>query len=111
MSVPTAKSKGEETFALHLSTQNLFAFREYMFHKNRKWRFDFAFAEAMLAVEIDGGTWQYGRHNRPSAISEDMEKLNEAAILGWKVLRFTTDQVMSGLAIDTTLRALGRPPR
>jgi very-short-patch-repair endonuclease len=44
-----------------------------------------------VAVEIDGGQWVAGggRHNRDS----DREKLNHAAADGWRVLRFSTQQV------------------
>jgi len=44
-----------------------------------------------VAVEIDGGQWVAGggRHNRDS----DREKLNHAAANGWRVLRFSTQQV------------------
>jgi very-short-patch-repair endonuclease len=44
-----------------------------------------------LAVEIDGGRYAPGggRH----AGDGDREKLNVATILGWRVLRFSTQQV------------------
>jgi very-short-patch-repair endonuclease len=53
----------------------------------RRWRFDFAFIESKLAVEIDGGQWapHGGRHNTDA----DREKLNVAALLGWRVMRFS----------------------
>lgn len=61
--------------------------KEHQFHPKRKWRFDFAWPERMVAVEIDGGQWKKGggRHNRDS----DREKLNAAAALGWRVLRYS----------------------
>jgi len=61
--------------------------REYRFCPGRQWRFDFAFPEAKLAVEIDGGQWapHGGRHNRDS----DRAKLNAAAVRGWRVLRYS----------------------
>lgn len=69
--------------------------KEYMFHYTRKWRFDYAIPELKVAIEIDGGVWDYGRHNRPQGYIDDMEKLNNAASLGWLVLRFTThDRLM-----------------
>lgn len=39
---------------------------EYRFHETRKWRFDHAWPDRKLALEIDGGVWQNGggRHNR-----------------------------------------------
>jgi len=49
----------------------------------------------MLALEIDGGIWIDGRHNRAASYIKDMEKLNEAALLGWCVLRVPTDWVKS----------------
>ena len=64
---------------------------EYLFHPTRKWRFDYAWPTERVAVEIDGGQWvaNGGRHNRDS----DREKLNQAAAQGWRVLRFSTQQV------------------
>ena len=64
---------------------------EYRFHPTRKWRFDYAWPTERVAVEIDGGQWvaNGGRHNRDS----DREKLNYAAAQGWRVLRFSTQQV------------------
>lgn len=60
---------------------------EYQFC-DRKWRFDFAFPDGRVAVEFDGGQWQAGggRHNQ----DPDRLKLNTAASLGWRVLRFST---------------------
>lgn len=65
--------------------------KEHVFHWTRKWRFDYAMPELKIAIEIDGGVWEYGRHNRPQGYIDDMEKLNTAASMGWLVLRFTTD--------------------
>lgn len=101
-------SVGEATLRLHFQAYGLCAESEYRFAENRKWRFDMAFPAQMLAVEIEGGTWINGRHNRGSSIEADFIKYNEAALLGWRLLRFTTEQVKSGNAIDTVLRALGR---
>lgn len=61
---------------------------EHVFHPVRKWRFDFAWPEVKLAVEVEGGIWNSGRHNRPSGFIEDCVKYNAAVALGWRVLRF-----------------------
>ena len=62
--------------------------REYMFAASigRRWRFDFAFP-GKVAVEIDGGQYAYkgGRHNT----DKDRDKLNHAAAMNWRVLRFS----------------------
>ena len=62
--------------------------QEYKFHPTRKWRFDFAWPEKMIAVEIEGGIWVGGGHNRPKAFLKDIEKYNNASLLGWRVFRF-----------------------
>ena len=65
--------------------------REYRFHATRKWRFDFAWPVCKVAVEVDGGRWQAGggRHGSDS----DREKINAAVELGWRVLRYSPQQV------------------
>ena len=72
--------------------------KEFRFHATRRWRFDWAFIANMLAVEQDGGVWVQGRHSRGAGQIKDMEKLNEASILGWRILRFTPKQVEKGEA-------------
>ena len=73
----------------------------------RDWRFDFAWPDRGLAVEVEGGTWSGGRHTRGGGFEGDCEKYNAAALLGWKVLRFTGGMVESGLAAATLERAFG----
>lgn len=82
--------------------------RETTFHPVRGWRFDLAWPVAMLAVEIDGGTWRRGRHTQPKGFEEDCRKLAEAALLGWTVLRVTGGMVRSGEAAGLVERALER---
>lgn len=66
--------------------------KEYLFHPTRKWRFDYAIPEYKIAIEIDGGVWIQGRHNRSQGYLNDLEKFNEASVLGWIILKFTPDQ-------------------
>jgi very-short-patch-repair endonuclease len=99
-------SAGEETFALHCKAYGLQPERELAFHPKRKWRFDFAFPGYRLAVEIEGGTWARGRHSRGSGYLKDCEKYNTAAMMGWKVLRYPTQLVMDGTAIEQVREAL-----
>lgn len=65
--------------------------QQHCFHPTRKWRFDFAWPDIKLAVEIHGGIWQAkGAHNTGAAIHRDCEKNNAAIRLGWRVLSYTT---------------------
>jgi very-short-patch-repair endonuclease len=72
---------------------------QHKFHPQRKWRFDFAWEYAggmmagravKLAVEIDGGAFVRGGHNRGAQQNKDHEKSNVATAMGWRVLRFNT---------------------
>jgi very-short-patch-repair endonuclease len=99
-------SKGEETFLLHCRVHHLNPEREYTFAPPRRFRFDFCFLDKKLAIEIEGGVWSGGRHTRGSGYSKDIVKYNMATLLGWRVLRFTTEMVDSGEAINVTLEAL-----
>ena len=74
--------------------------REYRFHPSRMWRFDYAIPPLRIAIEIDGGIWINGRHNRASGYLGDMEKFNAAATLGWVVLKFTPQEQYTRKALD-----------
>ncbi len=72
--------------------------REYLFHRKRKWRFDLAWPELLIAVEVEGGIWTGGRHVRGEGYEADCEKYNEAQLAGWMVLRFTPGMIKKGNA-------------
>jgi very-short-patch-repair endonuclease len=72
--------------------------KEYRFHDKRRWRFDYCWPDKKLAVEIDGGIWSQGRHARGYGIIKDNEKINEAQKLGYRVFRFTPQQLKTGEA-------------
>jgi hypothetical protein len=105
--IPAALSPGEEQFALHCRGEfhpiNQ-PVREFMFHPDRKWRFDFYFPQAKVAVEIEGGAG--GRHQRIAGFRADCVKYNAAALMGIRVFRYTTDMVTSGMAIEQVKEAL-----
>lgn len=91
-SEPRKPSSLEETADRLMRERGLKFVREHRgWHPERGWRFDFAFPEVKIAVEIEGGVeWKgSGRHTTPPGFDEDCRKYNEAAILGWTVLRFT----------------------
>jgi len=73
---------------------------EHRFHPTRRWRFDIAYPDKMVAIEVEGGTWTGGRHIRGSGFGKDCVKYNAATLMDWKVLRFTGDMIKSGSALN-----------
>ena len=61
--------------------------KEFRFHPVRKWRADFAHLGSRTLIEIEGGIWVNGRHNRAAGFAADLEKYLEAALDGWRVVR------------------------
>jgi hypothetical protein len=61
--------------------------REFQFHPERKWRVDFAHIPSRTLIEIEGGIWIQGRHNRGAGFITDIGKYNEATFSGWRVFR------------------------
>lgn len=72
--------------------------KEFRFHPTRKWRFDYCWLKEKVAVEIDGAIWARGRHTRGAGVLKDNEKINEAQRLGYRVFRFTPQQLIKGEA-------------
>jgi len=60
---------------------------------DRKFRFDCANPTLKIAIEIEGGLWITGRHNRPVGMMQDMEKYNAAVLSGWRILRYTPEDI------------------
>jgi hypothetical protein len=78
------------------------------FHPKRKWRLDFAWSTWMFAVEINGGTFVSGRHNRGAGMRKDRIKIAEAVLAGWTVLEFTGEQVTDGEALVYVIRVFNQ---
>jgi len=64
--------------------------REFRFHPSRMWRFDFAWPVYRVAVEIDGGMFVGHGHQRGRQFTGDCEKMRQATLMGWRVLKYTT---------------------
>jgi very-short-patch-repair endonuclease len=85
--------------------------REYVFHPTRKWRFDFALPDLLIAIEVEGGIWSRGRHVRGKGFEEDCYKYAEATLLGWRVFRFTPKMIRSGDALRYVEMAIAKKAR
>jgi hypothetical protein len=77
---------------------------EFLFHPQIKWRFDFYFPYHWVAIEIEGGAFKYGRHNRAKGFLEDMKKYNAAAELGIRLLRYPSVNKIDCDQIKRTLK-------
>lgn len=79
---------------------------EHRFAPPRRWRFDYAWPESKVALEVEGGAFSGGRHTRGAGFLKDMEKYNAATLAGWKVLRVTPSTLLSD-GIDLVKQAIG----
>ena len=79
---------------------------EFRFATERRWRADYAWPLHGLLVEVDGGAFVGGRHIRGAGFRADLEKLNAAALLGYRVLRYLPEQLLR-VAVPEVLGALG----
>lgn len=119
----TAVSNLEETLALHMRAAGLAPVREYRLFAElvgtgdglrqrlkdagmRDFRFDFAFLDHKLLIEVDGATYSGGRHVTGAGYEADCTKLNQAVLCGWRVLKFTSASVKSGVALQCIEAAL-----
>lgn len=82
--------------------------REYLGLRPRLFRFDFAWPDAKLAVECQGGTWSSKRmgHSSGSGIQRDMAKANEAQLQGWLILAYSDHGINDGSMVKDVRRAL-----
>lgn len=79
---------------------------EHRFDKVRRWRFDYAWPDLLVALEVEGGAFTNGRHTRGKGFVADMEKYSEAAAQGWRLLRVTPGNLVSTKTIQLVRRAL-----
>ena len=67
---------------------------EYRFHPSRR-----------VAIEVEGGAFNGGRHIRPEGYLRDMEKYNEAAVGGWCVIRVLPSELLTLKTLRMIIRA------
>ena len=86
----------EAKLARELKTLKIEFEQEFEFHPKRKWRADFHLVGKKILV-----------HTRGKGYIGDMEKYNAATMMGFQVIRFSTDQVKSGHAIQQIEKMVG----
>lgn len=63
--------------------------KEFRFHSERRFRFDFAIPHLKVGIEYEGIFGGKSRHTSVVGYNEDTVKYNLAASNGWSVLRYT----------------------
>lgn len=102
-----SKSALEAELALQIRALELpEPIREYQAIKGRKFRFDFAWVDARLLVEVNGGTYTKGAHSTGQGIARDYEKIRLGQDCGWKVYPFDGKAIKSGEAVEIIRKAL-----
>lgn len=101
---------------------------EYRFHGVRKWRFDISWCGCTCAgrwkpgicgngclenskvyLEVQGGIWIGGGHNRGAQMKKDWEKYNTATELGWRPLFVEPRDLLKKETVEMIRRALCLP--
>lgn len=60
----------------------------------RKFRADYLIEDTKTIIEVNGGSWINGRHNRGGkGYENDLTKLNLAQMNGYKVIQFTYEML------------------
>jgi hypothetical protein len=68
---------------------------EFYFCESRLFRFDLAWLDSRVAMEVQGGIWNRGGHVRGVLLKREWEKLNLAAGLGWRLLFCEPDDLLT----------------
>ena len=91
----------EDVLAAHLSYAGIAFVRQAQPFLPRKFAVDFLIdAEPPLIVEVDGGIYRRDpSHSSINGILRDMTKQNLATLNGFRLLRFTGQQVRDGDAL------------
>jgi hypothetical protein len=85
------------TLQTHLQELGVKTIFEYQFVKERKFAADLADLENSILFECDGGQWS-GGHMRGKKLEEQYEKDRLAQLYGFRMMRFTNRQILTGEA-------------
>ncbi len=111
------ENAGENSMAAILDDMGIYYQRQYLYTERRRLRADFAvwrqglppsLVTRLCLIEIVGGVWQRRAHGSIKGIMADIDRLNEATLNDWRLLRFTPEQVRSGYAREILERLLER---
>jgi very-short-patch-repair endonuclease len=91
----------EDYLAFQFAANGLTGYvREYKAIPCRKFRWDFAFVEAQLLIEVQGGIYTKSAHSTGQGLERDYTKNNLANLYGWRVLQFSRSMIEDGTAVE-----------
>lgn len=91
----------EDAMANLLDELHIDYIRQHRYAFGRRLRADFALPKWHILIEICGGIWQRRAHGSIKGVLADIDRLNQATLSGWFMLRFLPDQIT-----DDTTRAI-----
>lgn len=94
---------------------------EYRFHPVRRWRFDYAFPDKKVYLEVDGGIFGFyvtnkttgerklilGGHNYGGQIRNEHAKRNAATVMGWRGVWCEPKFLLGDMTLRILKEALG----
>lgn len=92
----------EDTLHAQLALAGFTAFkREFRAIPGRQFRWDFAWPDDKLLIEVQGGTFARGKmgHSTGMGQNRDFEKQNLATLAGYRVLKVDDKHIRSGQAL------------
>lgn len=98
---PRPRSAPEEALALQIRALGLpQPVREYVAIPGRRYRLDFAWPVPLVGIEVHGGVWAQGRHQRAAGYMADREKINLLVLAGWRVLEIPAPWIRAGTSLS-----------
>ena len=79
---------------------------QYRYVPGRLFKADFAVPSIRLLIEVQGGIYTGKAHGSVNGILLDNERINLAALNGWRVMRFSPQQVATGEAKEWVRKVL-----
>ena len=103
--MPPSKPKVEDVLAAALEKSlGVAPVREFAFHKHRRWRYDVAYPEQGVCIDING----HRSHRTAKARRNDAAKLNAATELGYAVFIYPAESIYTASRLERVVAQISR---
>jgi very-short-patch-repair endonuclease len=76
--------------------------------RSKRYRADFAHPQARVAIEIQGGTWNRGRHVQATGYARDARKFNLCQLSEWQVFLLVTETATDAAVLQEIAQHIRR---